>query len=224
MARNRKRAKERRANRPQRSPGSRPGAGGLRSNGREDVSGLEPEHTELEPTELDPTEPDPTESDPTESDPTEPELGADREQDGDHDDLGLPEDELPGALGHATPDAEIADAQIALGAAEASRPGPEDEPRSPRARRAEGPEEHDDAGELEAVRHDRAPAAGRAGTVTRLVHFVQGSWRELQRVQWPDRRQVMQATGVVLGFVVVAGLFLGVADWAAGKLVNFILK
>ena len=58
----------------------------------------------------------------------------------------------------------------------------------------------------------------------RLVTFLQGSWRELQRVQWPDRRQVLQATGVVIGFVIVAGVFLGVADWAATKIVNYILK
>jgi preprotein translocase SecE subunit len=58
----------------------------------------------------------------------------------------------------------------------------------------------------------------------RLVHFIQGSWRELQRVQWPDRRQVMQATGVVIGFVIVAGAFLGVADLVAQKIVNVILK
>ena len=56
----------------------------------------------------------------------------------------------------------------------------------------------------------------------RLINFLRGSWRELQRVQWPDRQQVLQATGVVIGFVIVAGVFLGVADWAAGHLVNFI--
>ncbi len=59
---------------------------------------------------------------------------------------------------------------------------------------------------------------------SRLVNFLRGSWRELQRVQWPDRRQVVQATGVVIGFVIVAGLFLGGADWVAGKLITFILK
>jgi preprotein translocase subunit SecE len=58
----------------------------------------------------------------------------------------------------------------------------------------------------------------------RLVGFLRGSVRELQRVQWPDRRQVMQATGVVLGFVIVAGVFLGVADLVASKLVNLVLK
>ena len=59
---------------------------------------------------------------------------------------------------------------------------------------------------------------------SRLINFLRGSWRELQRVQWPDRRQVVQATGVVIGFVIVAGLFLGGADWVAGKLITFILK
>lgn len=66
-----------------------------------------------------------------------------------------------------------------------------------------------------------APRREFAGT--RLVHFLQGSWRELQRVQWPDRRQVMQATGVVIGFVIVAGAFLGVADFVATKIVKLIL-
>jgi preprotein translocase subunit SecE len=57
----------------------------------------------------------------------------------------------------------------------------------------------------------------------RAIAFLRASWAELQRVQWPDRRQVTQATAVVLGFVAVMGIYLGVADWAAQKIVNFIL-
>ncbi|HTD57554.1 MAG TPA: preprotein translocase subunit SecE [Solirubrobacteraceae bacterium] len=57
----------------------------------------------------------------------------------------------------------------------------------------------------------------------RAAAFLRASWAELQRVQWPDRRQVTQATTVVLGFVAVAGVYLGAADWAAQKIVNFIL-
>jgi preprotein translocase subunit SecE len=63
----------------------------------------------------------------------------------------------------------------------------------------------------------------RARSGNRLILFLQGSWRELQRVQWPDRRQVMQATGVVIGFVIVAGLLLGAADFVSGKVINLIL-
>jgi preprotein translocase SecE subunit len=69
-----------------------------------------------------------------------------------------------------------------------------------------------------------APVQRRESAPARLAGFLRGSWRELQRVQWPDRQQVMQATGVVLGFVIVAGIFLGVADLVASKLVNLVLK
>jgi preprotein translocase SecE subunit len=57
----------------------------------------------------------------------------------------------------------------------------------------------------------------------RFIAFLRASWAELQRVQWPDRRQVGQATAVVIGFVVIAGLYLGVADWVAKKIVDFII-
>ena len=71
---------------------------------------------------------------------------------------------------------------------------------------------------------DAHVAGQRPGMAARFVGFLRGSWKELQRVHWPDRRQVMQATGVVLGFVLVAGIFLGVADLVASKLMNLILK
>jgi preprotein translocase subunit SecE len=64
----------------------------------------------------------------------------------------------------------------------------------------------------------------RPSTAVRLVRFLQGSWRELHRVQWPDRPQVVQATGVVIGFVIVAGACLAGGDWVAQHIINFILK
>jgi preprotein translocase SecE subunit len=57
----------------------------------------------------------------------------------------------------------------------------------------------------------------------RFWNFLKACWAELQRVQWPDRRQVGQATAVVLGFVVVAGAYLGVADKLAQELVDLII-
>jgi len=66
------------------------------------------------------------------------------------------------------------------------------------------------------------PTTGRGGS--RVINFFKASWAELQRVQWPDRRQVAQATAVVLGFVVIAGAYLGLADAAAQKIIDFILK
>ena len=70
---------------------------------------------------------------------------------------------------------------------------------------------------------DAQIAEHRPSAAARFVGFLRGCWKELQRVHWPDRRQVMQATGVVLGFVIVAGVFLGVADLIASKLINLIL-
>jgi preprotein translocase subunit SecE len=67
-----------------------------------------------------------------------------------------------------------------------------------------------------------APVARKKGGF-RVVAFLKACWAELQRVQWPDRKQVGQATAVVLGFVVIAGAFLGLADVVAQRIVNFIL-
>jgi preprotein translocase SecE subunit len=81
----------------------------------------------------------------------------------------------------------------------------------------------EDGAEVVATRRRRATRAGEPREGNRLMTFLRGSWRELQRVQWPDRRQVGQATAVVIGFVIVAGAFLGLADYVAGKIVDYII-
>jgi preprotein translocase subunit SecE len=81
---------------------------------------------------------------------------------------------------------------------------------------------HAERGE-EVVRERTAVAAPREREGNKLANFLRGSWRELQRVQWPDRRQVGQATAVVIGFVFVAGAFLGLMDYVASKIVEFIV-
>lgn len=136
--------------------------------------------------------------------------------------------ETPGPLDHATPDAELAEAQLARGRNQEEEPA--DRPSRPGVE--EGAVYTDEVTESEAdddadaalVPASGGAAAPRSRPIPRLVTFLQGSWRELQRVQWPDRRQVMQATGVVIGFVVVAGLYLGLADTVAAKLADLILK
>jgi preprotein translocase subunit SecE len=134
----------------------------------------------------------------------------------------------PEPLSHATPDAELVEAQLALGRPELTEVPDEQELEE----LAEGAGSGSGGGRrrgsgAEAIEPGPggAPAASTHGEslFARLINFLQGSWRELQRVQWPDRRQVFQATGVVLGFVIVAGVFLGVADVVAQKIVNLIL-
>ncbi len=142
----------------------------------------------------------------------------------------------PDPLAHATPDGELADAQLALGRPELSSEADgvdvetqrEDAALEAVAAGGSGGEGDDlgeeEWGEADEPSHRGGVPAAPAPTGNRLVNFIQGSWRELQRVQWPDRRQVIQATGVVIGFVIVAGLYLGAADWVAGKIVNLIIK
>jgi preprotein translocase SecE subunit len=72
---------------------------------------------------------------------------------------------------------------------------------------------------LEERAEARRPRRQRGRIITFLGHVVD----ELRRVQWPDRRQTGQGTAVTLGFVVVAGGFLGLMDAIWKPLVEAIL-
>jgi preprotein translocase subunit SecE len=67
--------------------------------------------------------------------------------------------------------------------------------------------------------HERPSRKQRGRVITFLRHCVD----ELRRVQWPDRRQVGQATAVVLGFVVLAGGYLGLLDALWKPIIDAIL-
>jgi preprotein translocase SecE subunit len=70
--------------------------------------------------------------------------------------------------------------------------------------------------------HEHRPEK-RKGLFGRAADFMRASWQELRRVQWPDRRQVGQGTAVTLGFVVVAGAYLGLLDAIWSPVINAIL-
>ena len=123
-------------------------------------------------------------------------------------------DGAPNPIEHAAPDAELAKAELARGA----EIGPEEESD------LDDELEEGNGAVAEVARPTVTHAAPRAWLGARLLAFLEGSWREHQRVQWPDRRQVMQATGVVIGFVIVAAVFLGLADLVATKVVSFVIN
>jgi preprotein translocase SecE subunit len=57
----------------------------------------------------------------------------------------------------------------------------------------------------------------------RVVQFLIAVWAELQRVQWPNRQALVTLTGVVLGFVLIAGGYLGLLDAIFSKVIQAIL-
>jgi preprotein translocase SecE subunit len=135
-----------------------------------------------------------------------------------------PEDGAPDPIEHAAPDVELAELQLATASRLEAVPEPAEDEDIAEAEAEPADTERRSSVRAPVPTGQSAVAVPRPWLGARLVAFVEGSWRELQRVQWPDRRQVMQATGVVIGFVIVASVFLGLADLVASKVVHFILN
>jgi preprotein translocase SecE subunit len=57
----------------------------------------------------------------------------------------------------------------------------------------------------------------------RFVQFLFAVRAELARVQWPDRQALTTLTGVVLGFVLIAGGYLGLLDAIFSRLIQALL-
>jgi preprotein translocase SecE subunit len=139
----------------------------------------------------------------------------------------------PDPLGQSMPD--ITEAHMA----EAGPDGPTPRRRPSRAERAERAARQEAAGragnalQAEAgngdpeppaeTHHSNEPAHPRKGLFGRAADFLRASYAELRRVQWPDRRQVGQGTAVTLGFVVVAGAYLGLLDAIWNPIIQAIL-
>ena len=86
---------------------------------------------------------------------------------------------------------------------------------APRRSRAQGAPPRAQARSRRSAR-SRASAAGSSTSWSRCGPSC-------RRVQWPDRNQVTQATGVVVVFCFLAGAFLAFWDFVFGELVTSIL-
>ena len=113
------------------------------------------------------------------------------------------ETEPPDPLGQAMPD--VTEAHIAESG------GPV------RKTSEQRPAQEDHHGHGHEADHPRKNVFGRA------IDFLRASYAELRRVQWPDRKQVGQGTAVTLGFVIVAGAYLGLLDALLNPLIQAIL-
>jgi preprotein translocase subunit SecE len=137
----------------------------------------------------------------------------------------LHRENVPGSLDHASGEVEEFEASLVSGAEGDASTDADDELDR---RMSEPVGDLDDDGDIDADDRELARTGGRQTAHPpkggpRFLQFLRASWAELQRVQWPDRRQVFQATGVVIGFVIVAGAYLGLADWVAQQVVDFII-
>lgn len=141
----------------------------------------------------------------------------------------LHRENVPGQLDHASAEVDAAEAAIVEGAGgipadgltEAELLAAEQADEAASGERAPAvPAEEREGGQVAAAPGAPVVTSGRAGP--RFIQFLRASWAELQRVQWPDRRQVGQGTAVTLGFVVVAGLYLGAADALAKQITELI--
>jgi preprotein translocase subunit SecE len=52
--------------------------------------------------------------------------------------------------------------------------------------------------------------------------FAQEAWAEAGRVSWPTRKETLQTTGVVFGFVVIMALFLFAVDASLAWIVSMV--
>jgi preprotein translocase subunit SecE len=211
MARNRQRSKQRQAERRARRL-QQQGGDGQQREARADIPGLTPEPVEP----ADGPGPPGTDADHLEAGAPPEELGRsdftlehdEAIVDRDEHEAALDDDEAA-RLAEEEADEEIEDWEVAdqledPDAAGAGARGAGEAGYAVRGRR--GREAHE-------VHRDRP----------RVVQFLAAVWAELQRVQWPNRQALVTLTGVVLGFVLIAGGYLGLLDAIFNKLIQAIL-
>ena len=206
MARNRQRSKQRQAERRARRL-QQQGGDGQQRKARADIPGVTPERVEPLP------------------DPGPPGIDAD------HLEVGAPPEELGRTdftLEHDEALVDRDEHEAVLDDDEAAQLAEEEAYEEIEDWELEDPDEavaDRGAGESGyAVRGRRGAARAEAHKDRpRVIQFLIAVWAELQRVQWPNRQALVTLTGVVLGFVLIAGGYLGLLDAIFSKLIQAIL-
>ena len=204
MARNRQRAKQRQAERRAKRLSEQGGEGPPRHEQSGGTAGSVPgvDAPRVEPVETDGRDrvvDDPTTVDPSPAVPPELATGAPPQDEGRSD--TVIEDEPP--LSEQEAIEEIEDWEL-------------EDPEEAVAARGAGEEGYE-------VRGRRGAEAEAHRDRPRVIQFLIAVWAELQRVQWPNRQALVTLTGVVLGFVLIAGGYLGLLDAIFSELIQAIL-
>jgi preprotein translocase SecE subunit len=85
------------------------------------------------------------------------------------------------------------------------------------------PEEDPEAAASRATVGEAADEPAETREHGKVVAFLIAVWAELKRVQWPNRQQTTTLTGIVLGFVIIMGAYLGALDAIFSRLIQLII-
>ncbi|MEW6719783.1 MAG: preprotein translocase subunit SecE [Thermodesulfobacteriota bacterium] len=66
--------------------------------------------------------------------------------------------------------------------------------------------------------------ASSAGFLEKAKTFLQEFKTEMKKVSWPARKETMSSTAVVIVTVLIIVLFLGLVDFALGRIVQSVLS
>jgi preprotein translocase subunit SecE len=68
------------------------------------------------------------------------------------------------------------------------------------------------------------PKAAEAGLLQKVSVFLQEFKTEMKKVTWPGRKETASSTAVVIVTVLLIVLFLGLVDYALGRIVYSVLN
>ena len=68
------------------------------------------------------------------------------------------------------------------------------------------------------------PKADGSGMVRKVSDFLQEFKTEMKKVTWPGRKETASSTAVVIFTVMIIVLFLGLVDYALGRIVYSVLS
>ncbi len=69
----------------------------------------------------------------------------------------------------------------------------------------------------------KSATAPKGQTLAKLKRFLKGSWSELKKVHWPNKREIITFTIVVLLAVLIVAVMIFVVDSILSKALEFII-
>ena len=73
-------------------------------------------------------------------------------------------------------------------------------------------------------RPPKNPNEARVGFFIKIINFFKEAWRELKKVSWPSKKEVINSTIIVLVCIVLVTILILGVDWAAEKLADLVYK